>query len=161
MLTKELGIYIIVNRKRGKHQHLPRDRTMTGTTLVFENKRSEKREISLSQLKEAQHLYGDSSKESIYYAMERAIRLLTLRYSNHEKSLYECGYAISYKSSEGGGTIASTTPKEQSQFLSESLDWAEALSPRELRKSLCSLGAFRQGWRLAAIVKGDESIKVL
>ena len=134
---------------------------MTGTTLVFENKRSEKREISLSQLKEAQHLYGDRSKESIYYAMERAIRLLTLRYSNHEKSLYECGYAISYKSSEGGGTIASTTPEEQEPFLSETFSWAESLSAKELRKSLCSMGNFHQGLRLARIVKGDESIEVL
>ena len=131
------------------------------TVLIFQNKRKEEVSVNLADLREAQHLYGDSSKESIYYVMERAIRLLTLRYSNHEKSLMECGYAISYKSSEGGGTIASTTPEEQSQFLEATFAWAEALSPRLLRKSLCSLGTFYQGYRLAAIVKGDESIEVL
>ena len=137
------------------------DKTMT--TLVFQSKlKKEERSLKLSDLREAQHLYSTAdAADSLYYVMERAIRLLTLRYSNHEKSLMECGYAISYKSSEGGGTIASTTPEEQSQFLEATFAWAEALSPRELRKSLCSMGSFHQGLRLARIVKGDESIEVL
>ena len=132
------------------------------TVLIFQNKRKEEISFNLPDLREAQHLYSTADAVgSLYYIMERAIRLLTLRYSNHEKSLYECGYAISHKSSEGGGIIASTTPEEQSQFLDATFAWAEALSPRELRKSLCSMGNFHQGLRLARIVKGDESIEVL
>ena len=132
------------------------------TVLVFQNKRKEEVSFSLPDLREAQHLYSTADTAgSLYYIMERAIRLLTLRYSNHEKSLYECGYAISHKSSEGGGIIASTTPEEQSQFLDATFAWAEALSPRELRKSLCSMGNFHQGLRLTRIVKGDDTIEVL
>ena len=132
------------------------------TVLIFQNKRKEEISFNLPDLREAQHLYSTASAVgSLYYIMEKAIRLITLRYSGHTHALMECGYAIVEKSSEGGGTITSTTPEEQSQFLSESLDWAEALSPRELRKSLCPMGTFYQGYRLAAIVKGDESIEVL
>ena len=132
------------------------------TVLIFQNKRKEEISFNLPDIREEQHLYSTADAVgSLYYIMERAIRLLTLRYSNHEKSLYECGYAISYKSSEGGGIIASTTPEEQSQFLDATFAWAEALSPRELRKSLCSMGNFHQGLRLTRIVKGDDTIEVL
>ena len=127
------------------------------TVLVFQSKRFSERKISLSDLREAQHLYEDRDRDkdsNIYYCMERAIRLLTSRYSGSEKSVMECGYALRQT------TITSTTPSEQEPFLSETFAWAEALSPRELRKSLCSLGTFHQGWRLASIVKGDDVITV-
>ena len=136
------------------------DRTMT--TLVFQNKRLSEFAFNLSKLSEAQHLYPNrDSKESLYYVMEEAIRILTLRYSNSAKSLKECGYAlVESSSSEGGCKISSTTPEEQEPFLSETFSWAESPSPRELRKSLCSMGTF-QGFRLVRIVKGDDTIEVL
>ena len=133
------------------------------TTLVFQSKlKKEERSLKLSDLREAQHFYSTADAAgSLYYVMEEAIRLLTLRYSGSAESLEECGYAIVEKSSEGGGIIASTTPEEQKEFLEATFSWAESLSPKELRKSLCSMGNFRQGLRLARIVKGDDTIEVL
>ena len=73
------------------------------TVLVFQNKRKEEFLVNLPDLREAQHLYSTASAVgSLYYIMEKAIRLITLRYSGHTHALMECGYAIVEKSSEGG-----------------------------------------------------------